>query len=73
MSDLETIHILLKCHASPHIYLLQDGQKRWIKDIPTFEAEGYRWGDVQFILCDDLRLVPDGETIPPGAGPPPQP
>jgi hypothetical protein len=22
---------------------------------------------------DDLRAVPDGETIPPGAGPPPQP
>ena len=65
--------ILLKCHASPHIYLLQDGQKRWIKDIPTFEAEGYRWGDVQFIPCGDLRLVPDGETIPPGVGPPPQP
>jgi hypothetical protein len=65
--------ILLKCHASAHIYLLQDGQKRWVKDIPTFEAEGYRWGDVQFIRCDDLRLVPDGETIPPGAGPPPQP
>jgi hypothetical protein len=65
--------ILLKCHDSPHIYLLQDGQKRWIKDIPTFEAEGYRWGDVQFIRCDDLRLVPDGEAIPPGAGPPPQP
>jgi hypothetical protein len=65
--------ILLKCYTSPHIYLLQDGEKRWIKDIPTFDAEGYRWSDVQFIRCDDLRLVPDGETIPPGAGPPPQP
>lgn len=27
--------ILLKCSGSPHIYLLDDGQKRWIKDIPT--------------------------------------
>jgi hypothetical protein len=65
--------ILLKCAASPHIYLLENGQKRWIKDIPTFEAEGYRWSDVQYVTCHDLRLVPDGETIPPGAGPPPQP
>ena len=65
--------ILLKCYDSPHIYLLQEGQKRWIKDIPTFEAEGYRWSDVQYITCDDLRLVPDGETIPPDSGPPPQP
>lgn len=65
--------IVLKCTGSPHIYLLEDGQKRWIKDIPTFTAEGYHWGDVQFVSCEDLRLVPDGETIPPGAGAPPQP
>jgi hypothetical protein len=65
--------IVLKCSTSPHIYRLQDGQKRWIRDIPTFEAEGYRWRDVQYVTCEDLRLVPDGETIPPGAGPPPQP
>jgi multisubunit Na+/H+ antiporter MnhF subunit len=66
--------ILLKCPGSPHIYLLEAGQKRWVKDIPTFEAAGYRWSDVtQWVTCADLRDVPDGETIPPGAGPPPQP
>ena len=66
--------ILLKCPLSPHIYLLEQGQKRWVKDIPTFEAQGYRWGDVaKYITCEDLRTVPDGETIPPGSGPPPQP
>jgi hypothetical protein len=65
--------ILLKCPTSPHIYLLEDGEKRWIRDIPTFEAQGYRWNDVQYVVCNDLRVVPDGETIPPGAGPPPQP
>jgi hypothetical protein len=65
--------ILLKCPNSLHIYMLQQGQKRWIKDIPTFVAEGYRWGDVQYIPCEDLRLLPDGETIPPGSGPPPRP
>ncbi|MEA3337375.1 MAG: hypothetical protein U9R25_15865 [Chloroflexota bacterium] len=65
--------ILLKCGSSPHIYLLEDGEKRWVKDIATFKAEGFRWSDVEFIRCDDLRDVPDGPTIPPGAGPPPQP
>ncbi len=65
--------ILLKCAASPHIYLLQDGQKRWVKDIATFEALGYRWGDVRFVACQELRAVPDGQTIPADAGPPPQP
>lgn len=65
--------ILLKCTSSPHIYLLEDGEKRWVRDIAAFEAQGYRWNDVQFVVCNDLRAVPDGETIPPGAGPPPQP
>jgi hypothetical protein len=66
--------ILLKCPTSPHIYLLEGGQKRWVKDIPTFEAQGYRWVDVtQYVTCADLRSVPDGETIPPGSGPAPQP
>lgn len=65
--------ILLKCTASPHIYLLDDGEKRWIDSIATFEARGYVWRDVRFISCDDLRSIPQGEPIPPDAGPPPQP
>lgn len=65
--------VLLKCHASPHIYLLADGEKRWIQDIETFDNRGYVWDDVNFVLCQDLRLVPDGTPIPADAGPPPQP
>ncbi len=65
--------ILLKCPTSPHIYLLDDGEKRWVQDIPTFEAQGYVWGDVALIQCDDLRRIPDGPPIPPDAGEPPQP
>jgi hypothetical protein len=65
--------ILLKCAQSPHIYLLEDGQKRWIDTIPTFTDRGYQWGDVHFVSCGDLRAVPDGLSIPEAAGPPPQP
>ena len=67
------IHVLLRCQGSPHIYALEDGQKRWIKDILTFEAEGYVWGDVKLVTCDYLRSLPDGPPIPEDAGPPPQP
>jgi len=67
------IHVLLKCEGSPHIYALENGQKRWIKDIPTFEAEGYVWEDVKLVTCDYLRSLPDGPSIPEDAGPPPQP
>jgi hypothetical protein len=65
--------ILLKCTASPHIYLLEKGEKRWIDSIVTFSDRGYVWRDVHFISCDDLRSIPDGIPIPADAGPPPQP
>ncbi len=65
--------ILLTCPGSPHIYLLQRGEKRWIEDIDTFEAGGYTWRDVHTLPCDDLRAVPDSTPIPADAGPPPQP
>lgn len=65
--------ILLKCGGSPHIYLLDNGEKRWIDTIETFTARGYEWRDVRFTSCADLRSIPDGEPIPPDAGPPPQP
>jgi hypothetical protein len=67
------LHVLLKCRTSPHIYRLESGEKRWIVDIATFEAEGHVWEDVRFVSCSYLRDLPDGETIPPGSGPPPQP
>jgi len=67
------VHVLLMCNGSPHIYALEKGQKRWIKDIPTFEASGYVWEDVKTVSCSYLRDLPDGPSIPEDAGPPPQP
>jgi hypothetical protein len=67
------IHVILKCPDSPHIYRLEGEEKRWIVDIEAFEAEGYVWEDVEFVSCKYLRNLPDGETIPRGHGPPPQP
>ena len=52
---------------------LENGQKRWIKDIDTFLAEGHVWEDVRFVSCEYLRSIPDGPPIPEDAGPPPQP
>jgi hypothetical protein len=67
------IDILLKCDGSPHIYALQDGARRWIKDLATFAAEGYVWDDVRIVDCTYLRGLPDGAPIPPDAGTPPRP
>lgn len=65
--------ILLKCATSPHIYLMENGEKRWIDTIETFNERGYVWRDVNFIPCADLRSIPDGVPIPADAGPPPLP
>jgi hypothetical protein len=66
-------YVLLKCASSPHFYRIEAGRKRWIVDIPTFEAEGYIWQDLKVVPCADLRDLPDGESIPPGHGAPPPP
>ena len=65
--------ILLKCKDSPHIYLLDRGEKRWIDTIETFNDRGYVWRDVRSVSCGDLRGIPDGVPIPADAGPPPEP
>jgi hypothetical protein len=65
--------ILLKCPQSPHIYLLDGGEKRWIETIEIFDELGYLWRDVLRISCDDLNAIPNGVPIPEDAGPPPQP
>lgn len=69
----QPLHILLKCSESPHIYRLENDQKRWIQDMDTFEAEGHVWEDVRFVTCDYLRDLPTGPSIPEDAGPAPEP
>lgn len=66
------IYVLLKCPDSPHIYRLENGQKRWIKDIETFVAEGHVWEDVRMVSCEYLRSIPNGPPIPEDAGTPPE-
>ena len=63
-------HVLLKC-SSPQIYLVDEEGKHWVADIQTFQAEGYDWRDVKTVPCPDLRILPDGDSIPPGRGSPP--
>lgn len=67
------VHLLVKCATSPHVYALEDGQKRWIKDVPTLETFQVPWEMVQIVGCQYLRDLPDGIPFPADAGEPPQP
>ncbi len=71
--DGNPVHLLLKCTSSPHVYAFEDGTKRWIKDVPTFQAQGYIWEDIKYHSCSYIRELPDGPPIPEDAGSPPQP
>jgi hypothetical protein len=71
--DGPALSILRKCATSPHVYAIENEQKRWIKDIPTFEEQGYVWEDVQIVSCPTLNRIPNGPPIPPDAGEPPSP
>ncbi|MCB0031570.1 MAG: hypothetical protein KDE28_26850, partial [Anaerolineales bacterium] len=65
--------ILLKCTQSPNIYLLDGTEKRWVKDIDTFNDRGYLWRDVHFVTCSAISRLTDGPPIPADAGTPPDP
>ncbi len=67
------IYVLAKCDASPHVYRLEGGTKRWIIDLATFTAQGYIWEDVEVVPCTELHNLPNGDSIPPGHGTPPPP
>lgn len=59
----QSIHRLVTCPNSPHIYALENGQKRWVKDPPTGN-QARAWDKVGLVSCDYLRSLPDGSPIP---------
>ena len=69
--DGEPVYVLTKCRTSPHVYALEAGKKRWIKDIPTFEAQNFVWEQIMFKSCSQIARIPDGPPIPEDAGEPP--
>ena len=70
--DGEPLYVLTKCNGSPHVYALEAGQKRWIKDIPTFEAQNFEWEQIMPKSCAAINRIPDGPPIPEDAGEPPR-
>lgn len=58
-------HVLIRCDAQPHIYLLEGTQKRWIENPVEFERAGFKWEDVRYIDCWRLKnSYEDGVPIP---------
>lgn len=49
--------------SQPPVFLLENGRRRWIRDMPTFQTMGLKLSDVQVIADEDLRLIPMGADI----------
>jgi hypothetical protein len=65
-----SIYRLVTCPNSSHIYALEQGQKRWVKDPPT-RNQAEPWDEVRVVSCDYLRQLPEGSPILGDVGPPP--
>jgi hypothetical protein len=51
---------LLKTPLRPEVWSVSDGQRRWVTDLATFHARGYRWDDVALVAPAALRALPVG-------------
>jgi hypothetical protein len=46
------------------VYIVMDGQKRWVAHADWIRAHGYQWpGDVHQIPASDLEAIPTGPPI----------
>ncbi|MDE2994094.1 MAG: hypothetical protein OXU67_09450 [Chloroflexota bacterium] len=46
------------------IYVYDGRHRRWIRDIATFTARGYRWEEVQQVSGWQLATIPEGYPLP---------
>jgi len=54
---------LVKSSNNPKVYLIQDEQKRWIKDEETFLKLKYNWSDILEVDSYVLDKYPDGNIL----------
>lgn len=54
---------LLRSTASPMVYLIEGGKKRWVITSAVFVSNGYKWEDIILVLPKELSPYPDGENI----------
>jgi len=63
MGSALTDGALLVTGSGPHIYLLNDGEKRWIVDPTTFDKFGFDWTKVHTYPDVLINAIPSGADI----------
>ncbi|MCK4524869.1 MAG: hypothetical protein KAU07_00325 [Candidatus Andersenbacteria bacterium] len=54
---------LLKSLEDSKVYLIENGNKRWITSAAVFISNGYKWEDIVIVTELELELYPSGENI----------
>ncbi len=49
--------------SGPEIFLIQNGERRWITDSRTFDAYGFNYSDVKEIFDEELNVYLEGTPI----------
>ena len=57
------VNILVHIDRAPEIYLLENGQKRWIKTEAAFKNRGYTWAMVAPVNQTEFNYYPTGSPI----------
>lgn len=52
---------LVKTWDNPAVYLIENGQKRWVSDPLVLESHNYRWDRVVTIVPEEMRDYSEGE------------
>ncbi|MBU1754587.1 peptidoglycan DD-metalloendopeptidase family protein, partial [bacterium] len=55
--------LLVKSSTDSRVYIIKDGQRRWITSETIFNELGYDWNDVLLVTDNILNNIPEGEPI----------
>jgi hypothetical protein len=55
---------LIKASNAPEVYVIAQGQRRWIPDAQTFEIDGFNWNAIQVLDPATVNAIPRGADMP---------
>ncbi|MDD3190512.1 MAG: hypothetical protein PHI66_02365 [Candidatus Pacebacteria bacterium] len=61
--EISAERLLIRLEGNDRIYLVENGEKRWIVNSTTFNYLGYDWGDVTTIDTEDFNEYPEGNRL----------
>jgi hypothetical protein len=56
-------------NPSGSIYAFDGQRRRWVPDLQTFDAYGFKWEQVHHVSGWQLAAIPEGYPLPPRSGP----